>query len=224
MSISFVFSLISIFLLIIFLFLSLLRYQNTFHLKFDMRNMFPFEVNFKQDKSRLILTNILLILSTLMGIAFYILFSSTHSGIHILILVAGIMAISCNTLLVFINTTFLRSHLLLMIFAYVSNFALAAGIFYNAYKINSDILLYPDTNQNLIIVSMVIAIISGLLVFVLLMNPKLSLNTNAKIKEDVNGNKIYERPKFIVMAFSEWLLIFAQFLSQIALIFYIISC
>ena len=75
-----------------------------------------------------------------------------------------------------------------------------------------------EANPTLCIISMVISGIIGLMMLLLIMNPKLTFNIYYEKAVDADGNEIKKRPKVILMALNEWWAIFTFFLATIPLI------
>ena len=75
--------------------------------------------------------------------------------------------------------------------------------------------VYQNTKDVFPIVIMVISFIIGLTMFVFVMNPKLSFNIKMKVAVDEQGNEKYIRPNFILVAFTEWLMVLLLPASQI---------
>ena len=70
---------------------------------------------------------------------------------------------------------------------------------------------------------MSLAALVALFVFGLIMNPKLSLNIKMNVATDEKGNEYYVRPKYIMIAFTEWMLVIGLILSELLYLLVIIA-
>ena len=179
--------------------------------KYDLRNCFPYEFNFESKLTDNLLGNVALIASMFLsmglfalGLAFYqnngYIIAGTIAGIVYSILVLAINFTPLKTL---------RFHFVMMVILFVAAFFTPMALGLTSFSI------YQTTKQIYPIVLMVICFVIGLLMFVLIMNPKLSFNIKMKVAVDEQGNEKYVRPDFITVAFTEWMMVLLLPVSQI---------
>ena len=68
------------------------------------------------------------------------------------------------------------------------------------------------------LVMSIVSVVVALFNFVLVMNPKLSLSIKMNIGIDEKGQEYYVRPKYIMMAFTEWLMILSFLVDNVLFI------
>jgi hypothetical protein len=82
---------------------------------------------------------------------------------------------------------------------------------------------FQNFKENSYLVLAIISIVICLGYFGVSMNPKLNAPLNYEEVKNEDGSVSYRRPKFFVLAFSEWLVIFANILGLIlTLILYLL--
>ena len=199
---------------ILYFVLSCLNYKRRFHEKYDVRNHFPYEFNYESRFSDNIFGNIALILSGVFSIgAFAFAGAQMHlNGLLLSAVGAGTILSILLILINFIPLKYLRTHLVFMLFLFVSAFAtptLLGFTFFDHYQI------YKDTIS---LVMFIVSLVVGVFVFVLIMNPKLTLRITMQKATDEKGNEYFVRPKYIVIALSEWLTLFSLLLTELILI------
>lgn len=206
--------LIASFLLFVgFMCFSIFNYKRRFTYKYDIRNTFPYELNYEGKFNDNFLGNLCLVLSSVLAIGFYIVFDGKHqNGYLIFILIAGIIGVICDFILVFLPLKHLRSHMALFVFSIAFGFltpCAAALAAINEYKTHNDVML---------LIFAVIGAIITIVIFAMIMNPKLSRWGNMKEVKNPNGTITYQRPKYFLLAFYEWCLFFLSFLTQIVVL------
>ena len=192
----------SILLFLCYFFLSNFNYKKRFNAKYDIRNCFPYEYNFESKLSDNILGNVALILSMLFSMGLFALglaYFRTNGY-----LIAGIIAgIIYSILVLGINFTplkLLRFHFVVMIILFVASFFTPMAIGLTSFNI------YQITKNPYSLVLMIVCFVVGLFMFALIMNPRLSFNIKMQVAVDENGNEKLVRPKYITVAFTEWLM------------------
>lgn len=201
----------SILLFIAYFFLSTYNYKKRFENKYDVKSFFPYELNYESKITDNLLGNIALILSMLvsmglfgLGLAYFktngYLIATTIAGIVYSILVLGIH---------FVPLKLLKFHFVVMIILFVAAFFTPMALGLTSFSV------YQNTKNVFLVVIMVISFIIGLTMFVFVMNPKLSFNIKMKVAVDEQGNEKYIRPNFILVAFTEWLMVLLLPASQI---------
>lgn len=201
----------SILLFIAYFILSTYNYKKRFGNKYDVKCFFPYELNYESKITDNLLGNIALILSMFvsmglfgLGLAYFktngYLIATTIAGIVYSILVLGIH---------FVPLKLLKFHFVVMIILFVAAFFTPMALGLTSFNV------YQNTKNVFPIVIMIISFIIGLTMFVFVMNPKLSFNIKMKVAVDEQGNEKYIRPNFILVAFTEWLMVLLLPASQI---------
>lgn len=197
----------------LFIYTGIKSYKRRFKLEYDLRNTFPYELNYQTKFLDNALPNILLTVSGLFSIGLFVLFDIVHLyGINIFILIAGVFSTIFVYLLYFIDLKFLKTHMAMMVFEAVFIFALTASIAI------SNFTKYKDNNDIYHLVLFIITVIIALVPFAIIMNPKLSLDLKLETKVNKDGKEEQVRPKYFVLAFSEWILAFILSISQILIV------
>ncbi len=198
---------VGIFLLVVLFFTLLiisgrLLYKRRTEVKYSMRNMFPFELNYKVDFKDNLYLHIFVALFAMAAIGFFATFNTSwNDGYVIFTIISGILTAICAMLLFYIPLANLRFHLILDAIFFTLNFACVASVMITAWRENQVLVTWAS------VTSIVLSILIGLLEFALIMNPRLNLNFKPIEVVKENGEKEYMRPKGIVLAFSEWVLL-----------------
>ncbi len=201
----------SILLFIAYFFLSTYNYKKRFENKYDVKSFFPYELNYESKITDNLLGNIALILSMLvsmglfgLGLAYFktngYLIATIIAGIVYSILVLGIH---------FVPLKLLKFHFVVMIILFVAAIFTPMALGLTSFSV------YQNTKNVFLVVIMIISFIIGLTMFAFVMNPKLSFNIKMKVAVDEQGNEKYIRPNFILVAFTEWLMVLLLPASQI---------
>lgn len=208
-------SLASVFFFIMFMLFGIKSYQRRFKdISYDIRNTFPYEINYQLKYLDNVFPNVLLTLYLLSSICFFAFFDIKNlNAFTIFMMTSGILLAITSFFLFFADLKYIRLHLLLVTLLAVSAFATSASI--SVYGIN---IFKNDTDKVLELVVAIIAAILGLFIFMLLMNPKLNFRLDMKKAVSVDGKEVLVRPKYFVMAFSEWLFVFTLFIDQILIL------
>lgn len=192
---------------------SIKHYNRRFSLKYDVRSFFPYELNYEAKFSDNLLGNLLLVLSFLFMGAFFCFYNNNpNNGFLIFIMIAGIINVLTCTVSFFLPLKYLKAHLAVVVFLFCFSFLLNAGIAIAAVSNYS-------SNKNVgLIVLAIIAIIFALIIFIVVLNPKLVHFDKLKKVTNEDGSVKYIRPKYFVLAFSEWICIFLNYLSMIVVL------
>lgn len=204
----------SLLFFVAFLLFGIFYYKKRFSVPYDLRNTFPYEINYQTKFLDNILVNVFLILSLVSSIGFFAFFDIKNiPGVILVPMIGGILLSICIFFLFFADLKYIRFHIIILILSAISAFVLASGValvgFHKFQNDNSDI-------YSLII--SIIAALAGLFIFGVMMNPKLNFRLEMKKAVDVNGKEILVRPKYFVLAFSEWIFIFSIFVSELLLL------
>ncbi|MBO4856119.1 MAG: hypothetical protein J5511_01940 [Bacilli bacterium] len=201
----------SILLFLCYYFLSSFNYKKRFENQYDVRNCFPYEFNFESKFTDNILGNVALILSMVfsmglfaLGLAYFktngYLVASIIAGIVYSILVLGIN---------FTPLKLLRVHFVVMVLLFAASFFTPMAVGLTSFNI------YQGTKNPFVLALMIACFVVGLVMFVFIMNPRLSFNIKMQVAVDEEGNEKYIRPKFIPVAFTEWLMVLLVPINQI---------
>ena len=194
-------------------------YKKRFEHTYDVRNHFPYEFNYQSPFNINLLGNIALILASALSVGFFSLTATkvNTNGYVLYSLIAGCIYSILICVIHFIPLKYMKTHLIFTVLLLASAFVSPCAIGLGA------IAHYQDTKEVFSLVIFIISMVVGGFYFLLAMNPKLSPNIKMIAAKDEQGNEIYLRPKFIVMAFSEWMAIFGLALSHILLILLLIA-
>ena len=188
---------------VLFLVASFISYRNKYKVTYNIRNMFPYELNYKSNFSENFYGNISLILATISFVFFFSTFDlKFNNGFFIMIMISGILSSILFLALVFIPLDYMRLHSIVFILFLISSFLLSTSISIGSFIYNQQI---GETSP------------IPFIIFILLLNPKLNLNIRMKETIAEDGSIKYVRPRMITIAFSQWLLFFSLFISEILL-------
>ena len=203
---------LTIFFFSLLMVISPLLYKRRITQRYSIKNMFPFEFTYKSLPSENLYTYILVALFALSAIGFFVTFDMSYTnGYLIFSMIAGILSSLCIIALFIIPLTNLRLHLIFAVIFFTVNFANAGSMLLASWRSNQE---YFSALKIVVIVISIILIITE---FVSILNPRLTLNFKAVEKVDEKGEKYYERPKWVVFAFTEWLHIFLFILNIISI-------
>ena len=208
----------SIIFFVSFFILSRANYKRRFGTTYDFRNHFPYELNYEAPFSINLLGNIALVMACSFSVGFFALTSAEirNNGFIIYSLISGVLYSIFIGAINFIPLKTIRLHLIFSILLFAAAFATPCAIGLGAFNV------YQGTKEPFPLVVMIISLVIGLFHFVLIMNPKLTFNIKMQVATDEKGNTTYIRPKFILMSFTEWILMFDMALTQLMLILYMI--
>ena len=197
-----------------YLFLSMNNYKQRFKDVYDLRNHFPYEFNYQSRFADNVLGNIALILcgSFSLGLFACSLVYRVNNGMLLFALISGSLYTILFVLLDFIPLKYMKLHMVFSILLFVAAFFTPSAIGLTALR------EYQDSKNVITLILFIACIVVGVFNFALAMNPRLSLNIKMQVATDEKGNEYYVRPKFIMMAFTEWLMISSLFVSQILLV------
>lgn len=199
---------------VLFLVASFISYRNKYKVTYNIRNMFPYELNYKSNFSENFYGNISLILATISFVFFFSTFDlKFNNGFFIIIMISGILSSILFLALVFIPLDYMRLHSIVFILFLISSFLLSTSISIGSFIYNQQI---GETSPIPFII-FILGFVLTLLILVLLLNPKLNLNIRMKETIAEDGSIKYVRPRMITIAFSQWLLFFSLFISEILL-------
>lgn len=195
------------------------NYQQRFAEKYDMRNHFPYEFNYESPFSLNILGNVALIMACAISVAFYSLTAVkiNTNGYILYTLISGIIYSILVAVIHFIPLKVMKTHLIFSVLLLGASFIAPSSVAIGAFA------EYRDTNQVFPLIIFIIAVIIAVFYFATAMNPKLSPNIKMIVGKDNEGKEIYLRPRFIVMALTEWFDVIGLFINQLLLLLLLIA-
>lgn len=201
----------SFLLFIIGTMISVFNYKNRFNMKYNFRNTFPYELNYKGTFKDNLFGNVLLCISAVAMIVFFIFFDRfKNNGFLIFTMIGGIIAAVDFIVLIFMPLNILKGHLfavvVLFAIALLSTASTAAGNFFR---------LYDDKTKFNYLAAGLIATLLCIFAVVITLNPKLKYWAQLSPEPNKDGTKSYKRPKYFVLAYSEWVLIAIIYLNMI---------
>ena len=111
---------------------------------------------------------------------------------------------------------YLKFHIAISSLAMVFSIGISALICFIA--INKLKIVVGNTNQALSIIAIIVSALLGIIMLLFAFNPKATYKIYYEKETDENGNEKLIRPKFIPMAFNEWLTIITFLLSPLGLV------
>ena len=195
-----------IFFIVYFLFAITLFNKNNKE-KYDIRNHFPFELWIKKGEDNVFINLILWISLTLFAVN-YILFAVFDFSI-LSVISAAIVLYICFSIgvLFYLPLSKLKERSAFSISLITMTTIINAMIIWRCFTL---IRQYENYLAYLpLVISSLIVVIGIIIIF----NPKLF---NFEMKKDESG--VMSRPKYFHLAFSEWILIFISFFSQLYIV------
>lgn len=203
---------------LLFVLASCFSYFNKHKKRYNFGNMFPCEHMYKSTFYNNFYGNTGLILSILGYIGTYVaLLNVSKNGFVIALSICGILASIFMTFIVFIPIGNIKVHVASTAMLFVFNLSSAVLLCLGSYTLFQE--FEKVTLQTGFYISLVLTFVS----LVVVTNPKLSLRIQAKEKIDEQGNKIYERPKFIPLAVSQWIIIFLNYIVLVGTLLILVS-
>ena len=208
-------SIIGICLFVSFYFVSRAFYFKRHQVKYHFFQMFPYEFNYPNTFKENLYGNIIFVLSCLSIVAFYI--NNPLNNIYSLLgIILSIVLTMMYIILLLLPLRYLRTHMIVSSISMALSTALPVLNLFAALNLMKSVV--EEANPTLCIISMVVSGIIGLMMLLLILNPKLTFNIYYEKAVDADGNEIKKRPKVILMALNEWWAIFTFFLATIPLI------
>lgn len=202
-----------------FFFASKIHYKHKYQANYSIKNVFPFEHNFSGGFFDNIFGNVLLILSSLCLIGFYILALQQGfiSSNYFVLLVAAVLHTIFSTSLVFIPLKAIKIHLIVSLAAQTLSFASFGAL---GFVSLTDFQRFEELAS---LVIGIIGLVFALIYFVMTMNPNLNKEIKYDTETSEDGTIIYKRPKVIPLALTEWLAILSSFVcSTLTLLLYLL--
>ena len=214
---------ISLFALTVVLFILLLIVSFLFYKKrngedYNFKNSFPFELNYHSEFKENFFTHIFIALYIIACAGFYATFHMKYNnGYLIFIMIGGILSTLAIYALFYIPLLRLKLHIIVDAVFFALRLAVSSAIIIISYRLIKTNLNWAN------VTSLVLASISTLATTAIIINPRLDLNFKAMEVVKENGEKEYIRPKYIALAFSEWLLIFLNIFNMLNIVILVIA-
>lgn len=210
---AFGFLLVAIFLFFSFIFISLFNYRNRFKKAYHLRSHFPYEFNYHGKYSDNIYGNLVYALYVVAVIVFLIFFNNNYSnGYLIFALIAGGISLVSLTAIIYIPIDQLRTHMIVAALAFIFSlgfsFAIALASFFK----------YKETSSIPALISLIVSIVVTLIYVILILNPKLSRWADMDNETKSDGTVVKVRPRWFVLAYSEWAMMFLYLISLVSLL------
>ena len=157
--------------------------------------------------------NCLLLLSTLalLGCFTTFFFTSTNAFTYVVASV-GLFGSFIPAAIVFTPLTAGKKHIIIDCIAFFLAFLTPGLIAIESFR------LFNHLNNSVALVAFIISILICLVIFILIMNPKITKWAEMEKHVNEDGSATYQRPKYFVLAFSEWIVIFTVYLTIIPFI------
>lgn len=188
------------------------NYFNRFNIEYHVRNTFPYEFNYQGRFKDNLLGNLFLCLFFITSIGNFAMFDLTHTGFMIFVLVMGLFSSIMVLLINFVPLKLLKGHIATSVLTFLAAFITPASIAIASFSI------YRSNQNSLALATSIIAIVVTVFVFILIMNPNLTHWAHVEKKTNEDGSVSYVRPKYFVLAFSEWLCVICIVSCQILLV------
>ncbi len=195
------------------------NFKKRFQKDYDLRNHFPYEFNYEAPFSLNILGNIALIMALALSIGLFALTAVKikTNGYVLYSLITGIIYSIFAGAIHFTPLKTMKTHMIFSVLLLGLSFATPCAIALGGFAV------YKETAKIFPLIIFIVGLTIGVFFFALAMNPKLSMNFKLIVGTDEKGNQIYLRPKYIMMAFTEWMDIFGLFVSQILLLLLMVA-
>ncbi len=192
---------------------SFLHYSTKWKKKYNLRNMFPYEINYGGTFMDNGWGNIFLVLMTLSLSAYFIMFSGDFTAsVFLPTKIIGAISVLVIPFVVLVPLKYLKAHIAIAVSQFFTSMALPASIAITALR------TYQSYDMSALpIVILVLSLIMTIFILILVFNPNLSLRIMYEKSTNEKGEEVISRPKTIFLAFSEWLMIFSLFVDAILL-------
>lgn len=212
-------TLLALFFFAVFFVVGKIHYSGKYKQSFSIRNMFPFEYNYNSHFFDNFYSNLGIILSVSLTITYYsfFIFAFRGDGLLVALGIAGLVCSACTLFLPFVPFKDVKLHVAIDALLFVFVLVHSGLLLVSGYKYRS------DGGNVMFMVIFYIGILLSLINVVLIINPKLTTRFKPVEKVNENGEKVYERPKYIVWAFTEWLIVFAFYLQLIVSTLFVIA-
>ena len=196
---------------LLFAIASRFTYKNRFKVDYSVKNMFPFEFNYNAAFHVNLYGNCGIVLSIFASIFFFVfLDTSYHSGYLIACMISGIISAIMVLCLSFLQPKLYKWHFIFAALLFTSLFMTAALLAIEAFS------YWHNANMAIGGVTFFVSTLLAIFIFAIAMNPRLTKPVKSEVKV-IDGVEMNVRPKYVALAFSEWILFFVFYLEMILL-------
>lgn len=180
---------------------------------YSIKNSFPFELNYNSEIKENIYTHVFLALFVVVTCGFYVLYETSYSdGILLIAVIGGTLATLAIYSLFYISLYRYKMHIV------VASIAVALTLGAVSSSVVIAIRMVNQMIKVTTVISLVISSCLALAILFIIFNPRLTGDIRKMEVAKDNGEVEYVRPKWIALAFSEWLLIIINILNMLSLL------
>ena len=205
-------------LFILLMIVSFLLYKKRNDEDFNLKNSFPFELNYHSEFKENFYTHIFISLYIIASAGFYATFHMTYNnGYLIFIMIGGVLSSLAIYALFYIPLLRLRLHIIVDAIFFALRLAISGALIIVSWRLIQKGVNWAN------ITSIVLASIATLATIAIIINPRLDLNFKLMEVVKENGETEEVRPKYVALAFSEWLLIFLNIFNMLNIVILVIA-
>lgn len=196
-------------------------YKKEYQAPYRIRNTFPYELIEGKTTTNVMIGKILMVLSFVALGVYFIVFPGDRSNLGVIKVIAGfINVIGILTVLSFfgialVNMKNVKLHMIADAFFFAFSFILTTAIAIMGFWTLKDTTASGADVKKLILAG--VASLVGIVQMIMFFNPKLRNWAQLEEKSDENGSMVYSRPKWFVLAYSEWTFVFTTYLNGLIL-------
>lgn len=203
----------AVILFISFVFASIINYKNRFKLEYHLRSHFPYELNYHGKYKDNIYGNLIYAIYFIAVVVFLIFFDTSHNdGYLIFALIAGAISLISITALIYIPIDQLRVHMITVALAFIFCTAFSFSIVLASY------FKYKDGQSISALISIILSSLITAFYVILILNPKLAHWADMDTEKKEDGTVVKVRPKWFVLAYSEWAMMILYLMSLVSLV------
>ncbi|HHT67603.1 MAG TPA: hypothetical protein GX010_05265 [Erysipelotrichaceae bacterium] len=195
-------------------------YYKKHNIKYNLKNMFPYEFNYPKTFKSNIYGNIFFLLSFACTITFYVfnfIFRQNANGVtNIASLSISLVLVILAIVLLLMPLNHLRMHILASSIFLVLSLALVSLNSVIAYQ--QYLLANLEIEKVITIISMILSLLLVLAMLICVLNPRATYKIYMEKSTDESGKVTYKRPRMIPIAFSEWWAIINLIISPLPLL------
>ena len=209
---------LTVVLFILLMIVSFLLYKKRNDEDFNLKNSFPFELNYHSEFKENFYTHIFIALYIIACAGFYATFHmSYNNGYLIFIMIGGVLSTLAIYALFYIPLLRLRLHIIIDAIFFALRLAISGALIIVSWRLIQKGINWAN------ITSIVLASIATLATIAIIINPRLDLNFKLMEVVKENGETEEVRPKYVSLAFSEWLLIFLNIFNMLNIVILVIA-
>ena len=202
---------VSFFLFSAFIVVSIYNYRGRFKLEYHLRSHFPYELNYHGKYKDNIYGNIIFALYFIAAEVYLVLAAGHDDGYLIFALIAGSIVLISLGALIYIPIDHLRLHMMIVALAFIFSLAFSFAIVLASY------FKYKELNSVSALVSLIFSVVVTAIYAIMILNPKLSHWADMDTETNEDGTVKQVRPKWFVLAYSEWAMMILFLFSLVSL-------